>query len=192
MKERRNLLPLNIQLFAEGDSKSVETNSSTEVEETPKIKTYSENEYNALKSALDKANAEAKKSKDALRARLSDDEKAKEAEDLRAKEHEQIKQELRELKLSNALISGGFTQEETEKLVELRVNDDDTAFAKYLTDLRKNIVETTTQTTRKTFSQENHIPGGTSGDETATSRAVQKAKAFKNETTKAKWGQFEI
>lgn len=192
-KQARKFMPLNIQLFAENGTSGdgTQTSENANANTTPQPKTYSEDEYNKLKSALDKANAEAKQNKDALRAKQTDEEKAKELQETQAKEHEAIKKELRELKLSNSLISGGYTQEEASKIIELRLSDDDVAFAKYLNDLRKGLIDRTTQETKKQFSKENHLPGGTSGDG-GTSRAVEKAKSFhKADNTELAWGIFK-
>ena len=192
-KLTRKFMPLNIQLFAENGTSGDGTPASenTTSNPAPQPKTYSEDEYNKLKSALDKANAEAKQNKEALRAKQTDEEKAKELQENQAKEHEAIKKELRELKLSNSLISGGYTQEEATKIIELRLSDDDIAFAKYLNELRKGLIDQTTQETKKQFSKENHVPGGTSGDGT-TSRAIEKAKSFhKADNTDLAWGIFK-
>lgn len=156
-------------------------------EENVTEKTYSEEEYLKLKRALDSANAEAKKTKDSLKAKMSEEEKQAEEREAREKENQQIRLELRKLKLQTKLVSGGFNEEETNKIVEIRSNDDDEAFATYLVELRKSLIESTTKSTREQFSKENHVPdGGASSEKESTAARMAKKhndqKQNKNKT----------
>lgn len=169
-----------------------EITKTEKVEEVSTEKTYSEEEYLKLKRALDSANAEAKKTKDSLKAKMSEEEKQAEEREAREKENQQIRLELRKLKLQTKLVSGGFNEEETNKIVEIRNNDDDEAFATYLVELRKTLIESTTKATREQFSKENHVPDGGSKDEDDSVAARMAKKHNEQKQNKNKtlvWGQ---
>lgn len=166
----------------------------TSIEETKQdvSKTYSEEEYLKLKRALDNANAEAKKSKDSLKAKMTEEEKLAEEREARELENQQIRLELRKLKLQTKLISGGFNEEETKKIIDLRNSDDDEAFAKYLVDIRNSLIESTTKSAREEFSKENYVPAGGSNKE-AESMATRMAKKHnaerQNQNKALVWGR---
>lgn len=186
-KKKNGLLPLNIQLFADGDS-GADGNGGDNT--PPQDKTYSQDEYNKLKAQLDKVNAENKKYKDADKARMSEEEKRAEKEKEEQEQREAMIKENRQLKMSAKLASGGFSEQEIKDLIDLRLNDDDVKFTDYLVNLRKGIYDNAEKTAKEKYTQSNYVPGGQGGS--GESEASARAKNFGNSNVSKidKWGQF--
>lgn len=157
MKKNKQLIKLNIQMFAEGG----EPNPTT----PPTPKTYSEEEYKAL---LDKFNKE-KEYKDKYasqiadyknkeKEKLSEDEKlALEREEM-AKELEGYKNEIRNSKISKELVTCGFDDKAVGELIDSISKGDLVEFSKELSKKVNALVENKTKQLQEELKKKTPIP----------------------------------
>lgn len=184
---KKKLLPLNIQLFAEGGEGSTGSSEGEGEEKTYTQEEYTRqaNELAKLKAALDKTNAENKKYKDAEKARLSDEEKQKLALEEREKEFADMQKRLRKSELTSAL-SGTFTKEHTSKLVEALLEGvDDSKLAEVLCSIHSEIVDNATKQAKDSIRKGTYIPKEGAGDDDDEDFGKQLAKNFGKKQNKA-------
>ena len=166
MKEK-NLLPLNIQMFAENED-VVDNGGGSE--ETPK--TYSQEEYDKIiaerdkfKKSIDNLTKENADFKRKQKEKMSEEEKI--AEDQKEKDRvlQETQKELLGLKLSKEFMIAGFSEETTSLLIESFTNNDSVEFVKTLSKEIKNLVENARKQEQESFKQNGALPP--SGNQTS-------------------------
>ena len=188
VKNRRGLmLPLNIQLFADGDGNNGDGGG------TPP-KTYSEEEYNKMKAAFDKASSELAEAKKKEKAKMSEEEKKKAENEEKAKEFESMKKELKQMKLSKSL-SKVFTEaEECENIVKAFLDDDLEKVVELISKSQDNFRKKVEEEAKSKFSKSAKVPGANSGDDGGDSSkiaAIAKKKSAKTESNDDAWDKFK-
>lgn len=158
--EKRNLLPLNIQMFAE--SEDVVDNGGGS-EDTPK--TYSQEEYDKIiaerdkfKKSIDNLTKENADFKRKQKERMSEEEKLAEAQKEKDRVLQETQKELIGLKLSKEFMVAGFSEETTSSLVESFNNNDSVEFIKTLSKEIKNLVENARKQEQESFKQNGTLP----------------------------------
>lgn len=187
--KRKGLLPLNIQLFAgEGDDGDGDKDPNND------DKTDYKALYEKMKAEKDKASKEASDYKKALKAKESDEERKAREDKERQEEIDKILLENKTYRLANELSKGDtFTNEEVQKIVEARQNDDDVAFASALNEIIKAKLEAQKTEIIKEFKRNPNVPGGSnkggSNDETLNDFAKNLANRGKTQN-KEKFGSY--
>lgn len=182
------MLPLNIQMFADGDSGS---DGGTE---TPK--TYSEEEYNKMKAAFDKASSELAEAKKKEKAKMSEEEKKKAELEEKNKEFENMKKELKQMKLSKSL-SKVFTEaEECEGIVNAFIEDDLDKAIELIVKSQDNFKKKVEEEAKKKFSSSATIPGATGNGNDGSGDTSKIAELAKKKSTKVEdkgdaWEKFK-
>lgn len=186
VKNRRGLmLPLMIQMFADDDG----NNGGG----TPP-KTYSEEEYNKMKAAFDKASSELAEAKKKEKAKMSEDEKKKAESEEKAKEFESMKKELKQMKLSKSL-SKVFTEtEECENIVKAFLDDDLEKVIDLISKSQENFRKKVEQEAKSKFSKSAKVPGangGTDDGDSSKIAALAKKKSAKTESKDNAWDKYK-
>lgn len=166
-KNQKKLLPLNIQLFADGDD-----DGNQEVD----YKAL----YEKTKAEKDKASKEASEYKKALKAKETEEEtKAREDETKRIEMEENMAKILKEnqtFRLQNHLQKGNvLNSEDISKLVEARYSDNDETFASTLNEIIKKKIDEKEASLREEFKRNGRVPNG-SGNNSSTDDDVEFAK----------------
>ena len=164
---QKKLLPLNIQLFADGDD-----DGNQEVD----YKAL----YEKTKAEKDKASKEASDYKKALKAKETAEEtKAREDETKRIEMEENMAKILKEnqtFRLQNHLQKGNvLNSEDISKLVEARYSDNDETFASTLNEIIKKKIDEKEASLREEFKRNGRVPNG-SGNNPSTDDDVEFAK----------------
>lgn len=185
VNERKKLwIPLDIQMFAEGGKEGGD--------ETPK--TYSEEEYNKMKAAFDKASSELAEAKKKEKAKMSEDEKKKVELEEKDKEFESMKKELKKMKLSNSL-SKVFTEaEECEGITNALIEDDIDKVIDLIGKSQENFRKKVEEEAKTKFSKSAKIPRATDSDdggENSKIAELAKKKSTKVEDKGDAWGKFK-
>lgn len=185
VNERKKLwLPLDIQMFAEGGKEGGD--------ETPK--TYSEEEYNKMKAAFDKASSELAEAKKKEKAKMSEDEKKKVELEEKDKEFESMKKELKKMKLSKSL-SKVFTEaEECEGITNALIEDDIDKVIDLIGKSQENFRKKVEEEAKTKFSKSAKIPRATDSDdggENSKIAELAKKKSTKVEDKGDAWGKFK-
>lgn len=163
-------------------------------------KTYTQEDIDKLnqelakqKGILDKVNAENKKYKDEAKAKLGEEEKAKLEQEEKEKQFQTMQIELRTIKMSNSLIANGYTKEQADKIIDLKLNGKDEDFTKYLGELRKSMFDEATKKAKEEFSKNDYVPNGASGGDgngqIGMAGQIAKNQNVGQETVNT-WGQF--
>lgn len=165
--KKRNLLPLNIQMFAENED--VVDNGGVS-EETPK--TYSQEEYDKIiaerdkfKKSIDNLTKENADFKRKQKEKMSEEEKIAEAQKEKDRVLQETQKELLGLKLSKEFMIAGFSEETTSSLIESFTNNDSVEFVKTLSKEIKNLVENARKQEQEFFKQNGALPP--SGNQTS-------------------------
>lgn len=158
--KKRNLLPLNIQMFAENED-VVDNGGASE--ETPK--TYSQEEYDKIiaerdkfKKSIDNLTKENADFKRKQKEKMSEEEKIAEAQKEKDRVLQETQKELLGLKLSKEFMVAGFSEETTSSLVESFNNNDSVEFIKTLSKEIKNLVENARKQEQESFKQNGTLP----------------------------------
>ena len=158
--KKRNLLPLNIQMFAENEG-VVDNGGGSEG--TPK--TYSQEEYDKIiaerdkfKKSIDNLTKENADFKRKQKERMSEEEKLAEAQKEKDRVLQETQKELLGLKLSKEFMVAGFSEETTSLLVESFNNNDSVEFIKTLSKEIKNLVENARKQEQESFKQNGTLP----------------------------------
>ena len=164
--KKTNLLPLNIQMFAENEN--VENGGASE--ETPK--TYSQEEYDKIiaerdkfKKSIDNLTKENADFKRKQKEKMSEEEKIAEAQKEKDRVLQETQKELLGLKLSKEFMIAGFSEETTSLLIESFTNNDSVEFVKTLSKEIKNLVENARKQEQESFKQNGVLPP--SGNQTS-------------------------
>lgn len=189
METKHKLESLNIQLFAEGG----EGETGTEVP-----KTYTQEEMNKIiaerdkfKNTIDNLSKENAEYKRNAKNKLSEEEKKAQEDAEKEEMYAQILKDNRQLKMTSILSQGGYSIEETNNLVELIIEADDTKIVDYLCKLKKDLTENITKSLQVEFSKNNHVPNGGNGLSEIESEASKRAKNYNTPKQTLKvWGQF--
>ena len=165
--KKTNLLPLNIQMFAENED--VVDNGGVS-EETPK--TYSQEEYDKIiaerdkfKKSIDNLTKENADFKRKQKEKMSEEEKIAEAQKEKDRVLQETQKELLGLKLSKEFMIAGFSEETTSSLIESFTNNDSVEFVKTLSKEIKNLVENARKQEQEFFKQNGALPP--SGNQTS-------------------------
>lgn len=185
VNERKKLLvPLDIQMFAEGSSEGGEENP----------KTYSEEEYNKMKAAFDKASSELAEAKKKAKDKLSEDEKKRLESEEKEKEFENVKKELKQMKLSKSL-SKVFTEaEECEGIAQALIDDDVDKVIDLISKSQENFRKKVEEEAKLKFSKSAKIPGAADdngGGENSKIAELAKKKSTKVESKTDAWDKFK-
>lgn len=134
----------NLQLFAEGDSDSTSTDNTQGTER----ENYTKEEYESLKSQLqkikdsnDKLSSELAQKKRAEREKLSLEEQEAEARKEKEAEYEQMKEELNSIKIRAELNNCGIEEKEMNSLVETIKGGDSIEISKKIASIIKAQVD---------------------------------------------------
>lgn len=183
-KKTNELLPLKIQLFAEGGNGSGNGNE----------KTFTENEVvereKKLKARIDELSKIEKEYKQYKDSQLTEEEKrAKELQD-RDNLIEQYRNQIENSELKEELLKDGtFTIEEANKIIQAKGNKGE--LAKILNSIvATKLVEAKKQWEQSLSDNSRGVGGGTGNGKDSV--AVQKAKSFNKKTEdKVQWGNFQ-
>lgn len=158
--KKKNLLPLNIQMFAENEDV---VNNGGASEDTPK--TYSQEEYDKIiaerdkfKKSIDNLTKENADFKRKQKEKMSEEEKIAEAQKEKDRVLQETQKELLGLKLSKEFMIAGFSEETTSSLVESFTNNDSVEFVKTLSKEIKNLVENARKQEQESFKQNGALP----------------------------------
>ncbi len=185
VKKRKNLwLPLNIQLFAdEGGEGGAET-----------PKTYSEEEFNKMKAAFDKASSELAEAKKKAKDKLSEDEKKRLESEEKDKEFESMKKELKKMKISKSLSKVFTDSEECEGIANAFIEDDIEKVIDLISKSQENFRKQVETEAKSKFSKSAKIPGAAdddSGSEKSKIAELAKKKSTKVESKTDAWDKFK-
>lgn len=157
---KKQLIPLNIQMFADGEGGVGN--------DTPK--TYSQEDYDKLNAELEKfkkandnlskENAEHKRK---AKEKLSEEEKLAQAQKEKDEALANAQKELLSIKISKEFIVAGFDEKTTENLVKSFTEKDGVEFAKDLSLHIKTLIENVRKEEQLKFSQSSTIPPNGSG-----------------------------
>ena len=175
--KKRNLLPLNIQLFAENEDGNGGNGG------TPK--TYTQEEFDKLiaerdkyKKANDDLSKENANYKRQAKDKLSEEEKIKQAQEEKDKLLADTQKELLSIKVSKEFISAGFDEKSTEAIIESFNKGDSVEFVKTLATHIKTLVENARKEEKENFQKSAKIPpsgsGKTSGLDPQVERYITK------------------
>lgn len=185
LERTRNLLPLRLQLFTEGDGEGDQ-----------------EVDYKALyektKAEKDKASKEASDYKKALKAKETEEEtKAREDEAKRLEVEENLAKLMKEnqiFKLQNQLQKGNvLSSDDINKIVEARYTDDDSAFANTLNEIITNKIKEKEASLRDEFKRTGRVPNGSSNNNQNNDDvefAKKLAEKHKTRPNRDKFSQF--
>lgn len=158
--EKRLLLPLNIQLFAEEGG-----------DEGGSPKTYTEEEYKKIqddfakmKSAFDKASSELADEKKKNKAKLSEEEKKKAEDEEKQKQFEEMSTKLKKFELKSSL-SKVFNENEIDGVIDAIISNDTNKLAELISKSQEEFKKKTTEEAKKQFSKTAKIPGGDDSDD---------------------------
>lgn len=158
--KKTNLLPFNIQMFAEKEN---DVNNGGASEETPK--TYSQEEYDKIiaerdkfKKSIDNLTKENADFKRKQKEKMSEEEKLAESQKEKDRVLQETQKELLGLKLSKEFMVAGFSEETTSSLVESFNNNDSVEFIKTLSKEIKNLVENARKQEQESFKQNGTLP----------------------------------
>lgn len=190
--KRGLLLPLRIQLFAEnGDGDNGGDNNQ------PAPKTYTEEEFNKMKAAFDKASSDLAEEKKKAKARMSDDEKKKTEDEEKQRKFEEMEKELNKLKLTSSLAKV-FEESEIEGIVNAIVDNDVQTLADLISKSHEAYKKKVTDEAKKEFSKSSSVPGGngsSSEDDEETKKIEELAKAQssgnKAKTDNKAWNNYK-
>lgn len=151
-----NLLRLKgIQFFADDETDG----------ESEKGKTYSQEEFDNLKSEMekikranDKLSSENADYKRKAKEKLSEDEKKLQEQKEKDEELENTKKELLAIKLSKEFMVAGFDEEQTNELIESFNGDNPVEFAKTLSKKIKELVDNVKKSMQEEFNKSSKIP----------------------------------
>lgn len=160
MKEKFNLLPLNIQMFAEGeDGGSEETPKTYSQEDMDKIIA----ERDKLKQANDNLSKENADHKRKAKEKLSEEEKKAQAQQEKDKQLEEAQKELLSIKMSKELVLAGFDDKTTNDIIESFNAGDNVEFAKTLAKCINSLVDKVRKEEKEKFQQGAKVPPSGSG-----------------------------
>lgn len=192
-KERRKfLLPLNIQLFADGDGDGGDGGSP---------KTYSEEEYKKvqdelakMKASFDKTSSELAAEKKKAKEKLSEEEKKRLEGEEKEKQFAEMQKELKQMKLSKNL-SKVFTDEgECEAIAKAFMDDDIDKVIELIGKSHENFKKKVEEEAKSKFSKSAKVPGAADhngdGDDSKIAELAKK-KSTKVETNDDKWNKFK-
>ena len=189
MKEEKKglFIPLNIQMFAEGDG---------ETQEQPEPKTYSQEEMDKIiaerdklknaNDALSRENAEHKRKE---KAQLSDEEKKKQENEEKDKILEETKKELLSIKMSKELLVLGFEDSTVDEIIKSYTTLDGVEFAKSLSKNIKALIENVRKEEQDKFQKSSQTPPASTSGNDGIDPYVKKyveSKNNTNNTTKAR------
>lgn len=175
-QKNHKLLPLNLQLFAEGGDE--DTSKDDEQIDYKAL-------YEKAKAEKDKASKEASDYKKALKAKETEEEakkREKEENDKKFMEDlEKLKQENRIYKFKNELSKGGFLDaEDIENLSKVRLDEDDSNFAKTLNSIIDKKLKSQKEDLMKEFKRTGRVPDGSSGGDNDSALDLAKRLAQLN------------
>lgn len=161
MKENKNLLTLDLQLFANDGSNEGGTTGGNE--NPPK--NYSEEEYNKLLAEIEKQKREKDKYSKELadlkkkeKDKLTEEEKLIEEQKARDEELEKTRKELLTIKMSKELMNVGFDEKTINTILESFNKGDGVEFAKTLSTHINTLVENVRKEEKTKFQQSSITP----------------------------------
>lgn len=186
MNKRKTLMPLNIQLFAEGGEGGQGGEPSTP-------KTYTQEEVDKINAELDKIkkandnlskeNAEHKRK---AKEKLSEEEKIAQSQKEKDEALVAAQKELLQIKLSKEFLVAGFDEETVNTLVKSFTEEDGVQFAKTITNCIKKLVENVRKEEQTKFQQSSTVPPtGNGGIKSGLDPVVEKYINKKNTNSNA-------
>ena len=166
VEKSKLLLPLNIQMFADGDGGNGDGGNP------PEPKTYSEDEYkkiqdelSKMKASFDKASSDLAEEKKQNKAKMSEDEKRKVEDEEKQKRFDEMETKLKKYELK-ASLSKCFEETEIDEIVEAVVSNDTSKLAELISKSQEAYKKKVQDEAKKEFSKSAKIPGGNgSGDD---------------------------
>lgn len=165
VEERKLLLPLNIQMFADGDGGTGDGGNP------PAPKTYSEEEYkklqdelNKMKNSFDKASSDLAEEKKKNKAKMSEDEKRKADDEEKQKRFDEMETKLKKYELK-ASLSKCFEETEIDEIVDAVVSNDTNKLAELISKSHEAYKKKVQDEAKKEFSKSAKIPGGNNSGE---------------------------
>lgn len=192
--EKKLLLPLNIQLFADGEGEG----------EGGTPKTYSEEEYKKIqedyakmKASFDKASSELAEEKKRNKAKMSEDEKRKADDEEKQKQFDEMSKKLKRFELK-ASLSKSFADTEIDDIVEAIIENDSNKLAELISKSHEEYKKKVTEEAKKTFSKSSKVPGGNGegqDDEDEKTKLIEDlAKSQSKDKTNSNntaWGNYK-
>ena len=165
VEKSKLLLPLNIQMFADGDGGNGDGGNP------PEPKTYSEDEYkkiqdelSKMKASFDKASSDLAEEKKKNKAKMSEDEKRKVEDEEKQKRFDEMETKLKKYELK-ASLSKCFEETEIDDIVEAVVSNDTSKLAELISKSQESYKKKVQDEAKKEFSKSAKIPGGNGGDD---------------------------
>lgn len=158
----KKLMPLNIQLFAEGENGQgeVETPKTYSQEDIDKINAELE-KFKKANDNLSKENADYKrKAKD----KLSEEEKKLQEQKEKDKQLADAQKELLSIKMSKEFMVAGFDEKTTNEIIESFNKGDSVEFSKTLANCIKNLVDNVRKEEKENFQKGAKVPPSGSGN----------------------------
>lgn len=174
VEKSKLLLPLTIQMFADGDSGEGEGGNP------PAPKTYSEDEYkkiqeelSKMKASFDKASSDLAEEKKKNKAKMSEDEKRKADDEEKQKRFDEMETKLKKYELK-ASLSKCFEETEIDEIIEAIVLNDTTKLADLISKSHEAYKKKVQDEAKKEFSKSAKIPGGNNEgeDDDENSKAI--------------------
>lgn len=159
MKKEKNLMPLNIQLFAEQGDGGNEPPKTYTQEEVDKINAELE-KLKAANNNLSKENAEHKRK---AKEKLSEEEQIAQAQKEKDEMLANAQKELLAIKMSKEFLVAGFDEETVNSIVKSFGQEDPVQFAKTITECIKKLVENVRKEEQVKFQQSSTVPPTGSG-----------------------------
>ncbi len=164
---KKKFIPLNIQLFADGDGSDNGGNENT----TPP-KTYTQEEYDRIiaerdkyKKANDNLSSENAQYKKDAKNKLTEEEKKaqadKEKDDLLA----ETRKELLGMKMTKEFLVAGFSDEQNSSIIEAYNKGDGVEFAKLISKEIKVLIENAKKEAKEEFSRSSTLPPNGTGNQ---------------------------
>ena len=162
--KREKLIPLNIQLFADGDGDgSSETSKTYSQEEMDKIIA----DLEKIKKANDNLSKENADYKRKTKEKMSEEEKKAKEQEEKDKLLADAQKELLSIKISKEFMVAGFDEKSTAEIVETFNTGDSIAFAKALSTHIQKLVENVRKEEKENFQRSSKIPPTGSGKQTS-------------------------
>lgn len=167
---------LDLQLFGANDGNPQTTDNNPSQEPNANPKTYSEEEYLKLKSALSKANSEASAYKKQLNDKMSEDEKAQEILKAEKEELERLRLESKINNYAKTLSVVGLEEKHLNAITESLKENDIDKLCKELVKIFKEREETLSKKLKDEFNKSSIVPSS-SGSQSEENLGTKLAKA---------------
>lgn len=203
MKKERFIfkkLPLNIQLFAEGNDGSGNADNTGNNNPQSAPKTYSEEEYKKLqddlakmKASFDKASSELADSKRQIKEKMSEEEKKKLEDAEKSQKFVEMEKELQRLKMKSVLASS-FEEKDIDEITEAVISNDYNKVVDLIAKVQNEFKTKAENEAKLKFSKSGKIPGGNdngSGEDDKIAELAKAQSSKKGNPNNDAWNKFK-